>query len=99
MSRTRPQKSSGPSALDAARNELFSHIHRCGVMRAAREHQVEWMKDTIDFLGERYPALSPRERKELETIGLRFCSPVIANAGDAASAEPEAPAAQESAAA
>jgi hypothetical protein len=74
-----------PTALDEARNELFGHIHRCGVMQATREQQVEWMKDTIEFLQERYPALKERELKELETIGLRFCSPVIANA-DAASA-------------
>ena len=43
------------------------------------------------------PALKERELKELETIGLRFCSPVIANA-DAASAS-DAGVEQESAAA
>ena len=86
MSRNRDRnKSSRPTAMDEARNELFGHIHRCGVMQATREQQEEWMKDTIQFLGERYPALSERELKELGTIGMRFCSPVIANA-DAASA-------------
>jgi hypothetical protein len=90
-------KSSRPTALDEARNELFGHIHRCGVMQATREQQEEWMKDTIQFLGERYPALSERELKELATIGMRFCSPVIANA-DAASASEAVPQ-QESAAA
>lgn len=88
---------SRPTVVDEARNELFGHIHRCGVMRATREQQAEWMKDTIEFLAERYPALKERELKELETIGLRFCSPVIANA-DAASAS-EAGVGQESAAA
>jgi hypothetical protein len=90
LSRNRDRtKSSRPTAMDDARNELFGHIHRCGVMQATHEQQEEWMKDTIQFLGERYPALTERELKELGTIGMRFCSPVIANA-DAASAS-EAP--------
>lgn len=83
--------------MDEARNELFGHIHRCGVMQATRDQQEEWMKDTIQFLGERYSALTERELKELAAIGMRFCSPVIANA-DAASAS-EAGAQQETAAA
>jgi hypothetical protein len=83
--------------MDEARNELFGHIHRCGVMQATREQQAEWMKDTIEFLQERFPALKERELKELESIGLRFCSPVIANA--AAASATEAVVEQESAAA
>ncbi|MBW3572401.1 MAG: hypothetical protein KY467_14965 [Gemmatimonadetes bacterium] len=98
MSRNRDRnKSSRPTALDEARNELFGHIHRCGVMQATREQQEEWMTDTIQFLGERHTALTERELKELAAIGMRFCSPVIANA-DAASAS-EAVAQQETAAA
>ncbi|HEX6371688.1 MAG TPA: hypothetical protein VF006_22395 [Longimicrobium sp.] len=98
MSRNRDRnKSSRPTAMDEARNELFGHIHRCGVMQATREQQEEWMKDTIQFLGERHPGLTERELKELATIGMRFCSPVIANT-DAASAS-EAVAQQETAAA
>ena len=79
---------SRPTALDEARNELFSHIHRCGVLSASEEQQVEWMKDTVEFLSERYPSLKEKELKELEGIGLRFCRPVIVNAP--AAAEPEA---------
>jgi hypothetical protein len=79
---------SRPTALDEARNELFSHIHRCGVLGASEEQQVEWMKDTVEFLSERYPALKEKELKELEGIGLRFCRPVIVNA-PAAEAETE----------
>lgn len=95
MSRNRdrdrkPQRSSAPSALEEARNELFSHIHRCGVLRADEEQQVEWMKDTVDFLGERYPALTKAELEELSGIGLRFCRPVIANAPVEVAAEAEA---------
>jgi hypothetical protein len=98
LSRNRDRtKSSRPTAMDEARNELFGHIHRCGVMQATRDQQEEWMKDTIQFLGERYTALTERELKELAAIGMRFCSPVIANA-DAASAS-EVVAQQETAAA
>ena len=71
---------SRPTALDEARNELFSHIHRCGVLSASEDQQVEWMKDTVEFLSERYPSLKEKELKELEGIGLRFCRPVIVNA-------------------
>jgi hypothetical protein len=66
------------SALDEARNELFGHINRCGVLKAAEEQQVEWMRDTIDFLGERYPSLTKQQLEELQAIGLRFCRPVMA---------------------
>jgi len=78
---------SRPSPLDDARNELFGHIHRCGVMKASREQQLEWMTDTIEFLGERFPSLTPKDLKELETIGMRFCSPVISNAEAVETAE------------
>jgi hypothetical protein len=78
---------SRPTALDEARNELFSHIHRCGVLSATEDQQVEWMKDTVEFLSERYPALKEKELKELEGIGLRFCRPVIVNAPVAVEAE------------
>lgn len=75
----RDRKPSTPSALDEARNELFSHIHRCGVLRASEEQQVEWMNDTVEFLHERYPAMTEAELTELKAIGLRFCQPVIVN--------------------
>ena len=79
MSRTKDRKPARPTELDDARNELFSHIHRCGVMKATEEQQVEWMKDTVEFLGERYPSMGEAELKELHDIGLRFCRPVIVN--------------------
>lgn len=63
--------------FDRARDELFSHIHRCGVLKATPEQQIEWMDDTIEFMSERYPELSREQIGELRTMGLRFCSPVI----------------------
>lgn len=67
------------SDFDRARDDLFNHIHRCGVLRATAEQQVEWMDDTIEYLAECHPALSPEQIAELRTMGLRFCRPVIDN--------------------
>lgn len=70
------------TTLDRARDELYSHIHRCGVLSANEEQQQEWMEDTIDFLQGRYPELSAREVKELRELGLRFCRPPILHGRD-----------------
>lgn len=63
--------------IGRARDELFSHIHRCGVLKALPEHQVEWMNETVEYVSERYPELTRDQLGELRTMGLRFCSPVI----------------------
>lgn len=65
------------TALDRARDELFSHINRCGVLEASEDQQQEWMDDTMQFLEERYPQLNASERKQLEQLGMRYCKPVI----------------------
>ncbi|HUG42529.1 MAG TPA: hypothetical protein VMM12_18845 [Longimicrobiales bacterium] len=65
------------TALDRARDELFSHINRCGVLDASQDQQQEWLDDTMKFLEERYPDLGTGELKELEQLGLRYCQPVI----------------------
>lgn len=66
-----------PTTLDRARDELFSHIQRCGVLEAEEDQRVEWLTDTIDYLAERYPDLSPEELAKLRTMGDRYCSPAI----------------------
>jgi hypothetical protein len=81
---SRNKKPSTPSSrtnqdLDQARDDLFNYIHRCGVLRSTPEDQVEWMDDTIEYLGECYPSLSREQLGELRTMGLRFCRPVIDN--------------------
>lgn len=63
--------------LDHARDELFGHIHRCGVLRSTPEQQAEWMDETVEYLGERYPSLARSDMDELKEIGMRFCQPVI----------------------
>jgi len=62
---------------DRARDELFSHINRCGVLQAAEEDQEHWMDETMEYLSERYPDLSDSDLKELYAVGLRFCRPAI----------------------
>ncbi len=66
-----------PSALDQARDELFSHILRCGVLDAAPEHQKEWMDDTMQYVTDRYPDLKAEELATVRTLGERFCQPVV----------------------
>jgi hypothetical protein len=65
------------SLFDRARDELFSHIHRCGVLQATEEQQREWMDDTLEYMTQRYPDLSPEQTRQLRDLGLRFCKPVI----------------------
>lgn len=64
---------------ERARDELFSHINRCGVLKAEADDQKHWMDETMEYLGERYPDLTDAELKELYTVGLRFCQPAIAH--------------------
>lgn len=65
------------SEIDQARDDLMSHIHRCGVLKAAPEHQIAWLDETMEYLAECYPALTAGELAELKQIGVRFCQPVI----------------------
>ncbi len=76
MNREKERTKNGKS-MDRARDELFSHIHRCGVIQAGEDHQTEWITDTIDYLGERYPDLGAEDLDQLKGIGVRFCRPVI----------------------
>ena len=64
------------SPLDEARDELFQHIMRCGVIGAEQEHQQEWFEATITYFGERYPELTKLELTQLRTLGERFAQPL-----------------------
>ena len=68
--------------FDIARDELFSHIHRCGVLKATPEQQSEWLADTASFLSERHPTLSDAQLAELREIGTRFCQPAVPHGPD-----------------
>jgi len=63
-------------SFDQARDELFSHILRCGVLEAQAEHQKEWLDDTMEYLADRYLDLTNDELQKVRVLGERFCQPV-----------------------
>lgn len=77
MGKKKAAKSSSSTSFEKARDELYSHILRCGVLEAQQEHQQEWFDDTIEYFTERYPSLSEAELQELRRVGERYCQPVI----------------------
>lgn len=77
--RRRPTPSA-PTPFEQARDELFQHIMRCGVIEATPEHQLEWFEETMAYIAERYPELEDAQVAELKTLGLRFCQPPKAKA-------------------
>ena len=77
----RPQQPTG-GYFDQARDELFSHILRCGVLEATVEHQNEWFDDTMEYLTERYDQLSDQDLVNLRKLGERYCQPVISRTNE-----------------
>ncbi len=77
MSKNKNQRAASPSVLDKARDELYNHILRCGVIGAQNDHQKEWFDDTIEYMAERYPTLSEAQVNDLRQLGERYCQPVI----------------------
>jgi hypothetical protein len=76
-----------PSPFEQARDELFQHIMRCGVVGSDPEHAEEWFAETISYMTERFPELSEQQIGDLKTLGLRFAQPPKARVeSDAASA-------------
>jgi len=43
---------------EEARDELFSHILRSGVIGAPPDQRRQWLDETMAYLGVRYPGLS-----------------------------------------
>ncbi len=72
-----PRKPATPTTFEQARDELFSHILRCGVLEAAPEHQKEWFDDTMLYLEDRYADLTAEEIGQLRLLGERDCRPVV----------------------
>jgi hypothetical protein len=87
-SNTRRRDVAPPTPFEQARDELFQHIIRCGVIGAETEHQAEWFQDTIAYLEDRFPELTSEQLTELATLGTRFAQPPksASPTGDAASA-------------
>ncbi len=64
-----------PSPFDQARDELFQHVMRCGVIGSEEEHMREWFDETMQYLAERYHELNKKEIADLRTLGERFAAP------------------------
>jgi hypothetical protein len=77
-SRPEPRRSQAATPFEQARDELFSHILRCGVLEASAEHQGEWFDDTLLYLADRYAGLGEDQLAELRLLGERYCRPVVA---------------------
>jgi len=60
-----------PASFDHARDELYSHILRCGVLEATEEHRKEWFDDTLLYLAERYEQHTDEQLPMLRTLGER----------------------------
>jgi hypothetical protein len=66
---------STPTAFEEARDELFQHIMRCGVVGADPEDQQAWFGETMAYLTERFHELSADQITQLRTLGERFAQP------------------------
>jgi hypothetical protein len=76
MGKNKSDQNTDDTAFAQARDELFSHVLRCGVIDALPEHQKDWFDDTMLYLADRYDTLSDEELAQLPLLGERFCQPV-----------------------
>jgi hypothetical protein len=76
MTKKKTRSSSEALTFTQARDELFSHILRCGVIDALPEHQKDWFDDTMGYVADRYEDLTDEELAQLRTLGERYCQPV-----------------------
>jgi hypothetical protein len=70
-----PAAPAAPTPFEEARDELFQHIMRCGVVGSAPEHQSDWFQETMQYMADRFPELSPDQLGELRKLGERFAQP------------------------
>lgn len=76
----RRRESTQPTPFEQARDEMFQHVMRCGVVGADTQHQSEWFTETMSYLADRYHELTPAEIAELRAMGERFVQPPKATA-------------------
>jgi hypothetical protein len=55
--------------FEEARDEMFQHVMKCGVIGAAPEDQKDWFDATMTYLADRYHELSPMQVNELRVLG------------------------------
>jgi hypothetical protein len=79
MTKQKPRytRSAAPATtpFEEARDEMFQHVMKCGVIGATAEDQKEWFDGTMSYLAERYHELSPKQIAELRVLGERFSQP------------------------
>ena len=76
MSKQKTRSTPEAASFAQARDELFSHILRCGVIDALPGHQKDWFDDTMGYVADRYEALSKEELAQLRVLAERYCQPV-----------------------
>jgi hypothetical protein len=76
MNKKKLRREAEAASFAQARDELFSHILRCGVIDALPEHQKDWLDDTMLYLADRYEDLGEEELSQVRVLGERFCQPV-----------------------
>lgn len=77
MATNRKEAGAAAGLMDQARDELFSHILRCGVIEAEPEQQQAWIDDTMQYIAERYVDLGEEQLTKVRLLGERFCQPVV----------------------
>ena len=84
----KPQKAAPASTppFEEARDELFQHIMRCGVVGTAEDDQKAWFDDTMQYMTDRFPELAAERIEELRKLGERFAQPLKRHAQADASA-------------
>lgn len=100
MSRQKPRgrpSAAAPSPFDQARDELFQHVMRCGVIGSAPEHRAEWFDETMKYFSDRYHELNQKQIADLRVLGERFAAPTKVGATVAEDATPSAEHAEENA--
>jgi hypothetical protein len=75
QNRGRREAVATPTPFEEARDELFQHVMQCGVIGAEPDDQREWFDNTLSYLTDRYPELTPEKLQELRTLGERFAQP------------------------
>jgi hypothetical protein len=71
----RQRETAAPTPFEEARDEMFQHIMRCGVIGCEPDHQAEWFNDTLRYLADRYHELTQTELAQLRLLGERFVQP------------------------
>lgn len=73
--RYRREVAPAAAPFEDARDEMFQHVMKCGVIGAAAEDQKEWFDSTMTYLADRYHELSEEEVAQLRVLGERFIQP------------------------